>query len=494
MPSSIRTPLRALWASRRHQGRPEAFTEKYYQEICRGELKPVLESLQVLRRQASGIESSISPYPPSMTRRDQSARCVIGSPNELSPDVPVHFTRFHALYLTQDLRAYSGEEPVRGHGRSPWMRAFVSCTSAMSRGMKLRTPIVRAVIRPLIRRLGYSIRENHLKKEPADFCGEKIPGVWDDFGQGSPPLLAPFFGPHLCRLSDPPPAGDGRGGLRQRALPGNHALAWLGLGRDWKLPGQFPRPPMSRGSGGKGPFLRLRGTWLLRTHLPPHDPQCPPPLGDGARGSHALGDHPASLLSPEPSLMSPPGLLFVWNARFFAQAFNGPGERASPSSISGRPWGLLPRHALHLSLIPHLSKPEDFPPSSCFSTCRSHAIYSHGPGRGGPWPSCPPGRTFSPLVPFEPPSALDRLSWRFHWRGLDLLEARDTIYGNVALTKRWEQIDLFENGLRLFSYPDPEAAEEESISPCSSIPLPDPSTSWEGEWEAGVAQALNIRG
>jgi hypothetical protein len=30
----------------------------------------------------------------------------------------------------------------------------------------------------LIRRLGYSIRENHLQKGACRFCGEKIPGVW----------------------------------------------------------------------------------------------------------------------------------------------------------------------------------------------------------------------------------------------------------------------------------------------------------------------------
>jgi pyruvate formate lyase activating enzyme len=30
----------------------------------------------------------------------------------------------------------------------------------------------------LIRRLGYSIRENHLRKGACPFCGEKIPGVW----------------------------------------------------------------------------------------------------------------------------------------------------------------------------------------------------------------------------------------------------------------------------------------------------------------------------
>ncbi|MFH0871297.1 MAG: radical SAM protein, partial [bacterium] len=30
----------------------------------------------------------------------------------------------------------------------------------------------------LIRRLGYSIRENNLRKGACQFCGEKIPGVW----------------------------------------------------------------------------------------------------------------------------------------------------------------------------------------------------------------------------------------------------------------------------------------------------------------------------
>ena len=56
--------------------------------------------------------------------------------------------------------------------------------------------------------------------------------------------------------------------------------------------------------------------------------------------------------------------------------------------------------------------------------------------------------------------SLDRFSAGRMWRGLSLAHSEDTRYGNIAVTKRHEQITFYQNGLMLFSYPDAFSAEE----------------------------------
>lgn len=55
---------------------------------------------------------------------------------------------------------------------------------------------------------------------------------------------------------------------------------------------------------------------------------------------------------------------------------------------------------------------------------------------------------------------LQDASLRRQWRGYQLLEARNSIYGNIAATKIDAQYSFFYNGLHLYSYPEQLIAEE----------------------------------
>lgn len=55
---------------------------------------------------------------------------------------------------------------------------------------------------------------------------------------------------------------------------------------------------------------------------------------------------------------------------------------------------------------------------------------------------------------------LERSSLAHLWRGFELLATRNSIYGNLAVVGTHGTRSLFENGLILFSVPDPAAAEE----------------------------------
>ena len=56
--------------------------------------------------------------------------------------------------------------------------------------------------------------------------------------------------------------------------------------------------------------------------------------------------------------------------------------------------------------------------------------------------------------------SMDSYSARKVWRSLPLIYSTDTKYGNISVTKQYEQVTFYENGLMLFSYPDVSTAEE----------------------------------
>jgi spermidine synthase len=51
--------------------------------------------------------------------------------------------------------------------------------------------------------------------------------------------------------------------------------------------------------------------------------------------------------------------------------------------------------------------------------------------------------------------SMDRL-----WQGFDVLGSKDSVYGNITITKRGDQVSFYENGLHLYTIPDPLSAEQ----------------------------------
>lgn len=55
---------------------------------------------------------------------------------------------------------------------------------------------------------------------------------------------------------------------------------------------------------------------------------------------------------------------------------------------------------------------------------------------------------------------LEESSNRLRWKGLELIDSKDSIYGNIAVISGLNQKSFYENGLLVFSFPDIFSAEE----------------------------------
>jgi spermidine synthase len=93
------------------------------------------------------------------------------------------------------------------------------------------------------------------------------------------------------------------------------------------------------------------------------------------------------------------------------------------------------------------------------------------------------------VFPFAAPK-LQAISLARLWRGFQLLATRTSIYGNLAVTGDQGSRSLFENGLVVFSAPDPESAEEAVHFALLEHPAPRTLLLIGGGVNGSLAQAL----
>ncbi len=155
----------------------KAFTERFYKEVVRGELKPVLKSLETIRASGTWLEIVVLLVPGLNDSEDEIRALARWVKANLGAEVPVHLTRFHPTYRMTNLPptplptlerawqaarseglafAYLGNVP--GHpGES------TACPGCGKR---------------LIRRVGFQVLENALVGGRCPQCRRGIPGVW----------------------------------------------------------------------------------------------------------------------------------------------------------------------------------------------------------------------------------------------------------------------------------------------------------------------------
>jgi pyruvate formate lyase activating enzyme len=155
----------------------KGFTEKFYKELCKGELKPVQETLQRLVNWGVFIEIVVLILPtlndnPAEIR--EMARWIHG---ELSPGVPVHFTRFHPAYKILDLppTPVPTLERCQKIAQEEGLQFVYVGNVPGHSGEATRCPKCHEVV---LGRVGFKVTKKDLKDGRCGSCGTAIPGIW----------------------------------------------------------------------------------------------------------------------------------------------------------------------------------------------------------------------------------------------------------------------------------------------------------------------------
>jgi len=155
----------------------KAFSEKFYKEQCGGELKPVLDTLRQLRKHGTWTEIVVLIVPTLNDGEAEIRGLARFVKNDLGPEVPVHFTRFHPQYRLQNLPAtpVATLERAREIALAEGLQFVYLGNVPGHPGNNTWCPRCKEM---LIRRIGMSTDENRLKQGKCPKCGQAIPGIW----------------------------------------------------------------------------------------------------------------------------------------------------------------------------------------------------------------------------------------------------------------------------------------------------------------------------
>ncbi|MCK5287758.1 MAG: AmmeMemoRadiSam system radical SAM enzyme [Candidatus Omnitrophica bacterium] len=155
----------------------KGITEEYYQTMCSGNLKPVLDTIITMKNQGVWVELT-NLVIPTWNDKDHDIRklCkwIVKNPG---PDTPLHFSRFTPMHKLKNLPP----TPVKTLTRA-WEiaieeglhYAYVGNVPGHE-GNNTYCPNDKKI---LIKRAGYLILENNIENGKCKFCGTKIPGIW----------------------------------------------------------------------------------------------------------------------------------------------------------------------------------------------------------------------------------------------------------------------------------------------------------------------------
>lgn len=155
----------------------KAYTEKFYSELVVGELKPVLDVLEILAEAGMWTEIVYLVIPTHNDDEDEIARMCRWIKSELGPDLPLHFSRYHPQYMLKSLPP----TPIRTLERSREI-ALTEGLNYVYIGNVPGNPAEHTYCpscgEVLIRRTGYRVQFNKFDKGSCLSCGYVIPGVW----------------------------------------------------------------------------------------------------------------------------------------------------------------------------------------------------------------------------------------------------------------------------------------------------------------------------
>lgn len=155
----------------------KGFSEEFYREICAGELKPVLENLQIMKEMGVWVEV-VNLVIPTLNDEEEMIKDMCSwMYEELGAETPLHLNRFMPSYKLQDL------------SRTPVKTLEKARKIAVDSGLKYvyignvpgheyNSTFCPACGEKVIERQHFSVIELNIAEGHCEHCGQSIAGVW----------------------------------------------------------------------------------------------------------------------------------------------------------------------------------------------------------------------------------------------------------------------------------------------------------------------------
>jgi len=155
----------------------KSMREEFYQRNCAGELRPVLNTIELVKNQGVWLEI-VYLVVPTLNDSEQEIRDLARwVRTHVGPEVPLHFSRFHPQYRLRNLPPTPYETLDRCHGIARAEGLHYVYVGNLPRHPAESTYCPQCE-QLLIGRRGHAITENHIQQGRCEFCQHVIPGLW----------------------------------------------------------------------------------------------------------------------------------------------------------------------------------------------------------------------------------------------------------------------------------------------------------------------------
>lgn len=155
----------------------KAFSQPFYTDYVRGELEPVLEAIKIIHQSQIWLEIVYLVIPSLNDSSEEIQKMCRWLKREVGPDVPLHFSRFHPMYLVKNLppTPISTLERARHIALKEGLHyAYIGNVP----GHEAENTYCPQCHKMIVQRTGYQINKVKIQKGRCQFCHHPIPGIW----------------------------------------------------------------------------------------------------------------------------------------------------------------------------------------------------------------------------------------------------------------------------------------------------------------------------
>jgi pyruvate formate lyase activating enzyme len=154
----------------------KAFTEKFYHDVCKASLQPVLDNVRLMHELGVWVEVTTLIIP-GWNDSSEELRDIARFVKDIDSSIPWHVTAFYPTYKMLDRPPTPVDtlQLARDIGLEEGLRFVYEGNIPGQGGENTYCPACGA---ELIKRVGFRILENRLSDGKCNKCGEVIEGIW----------------------------------------------------------------------------------------------------------------------------------------------------------------------------------------------------------------------------------------------------------------------------------------------------------------------------
>ncbi|MFB0566725.1 MAG: AmmeMemoRadiSam system radical SAM enzyme [Candidatus Aminicenantaceae bacterium] len=155
----------------------KSFSGDFYHSYVKGKLEPVLEAIKIVNRSDTWLEIVYLVIPTLNDRPEEIRKMCRWLRKEIGPDVPVHFSRFHPMYLVKNLPPTPVSTLEKAH-KVALEEGLHYVYIGNIPGHKAESTYCPSCKNIVVKRVGYQIMKIELSGGKCRFCRTPIPGIW----------------------------------------------------------------------------------------------------------------------------------------------------------------------------------------------------------------------------------------------------------------------------------------------------------------------------